>query len=56
MNPATAEIGIELIRMLIKLAFQEAEKIGMSAEETKALLEEERKKYRKNIPENIPDV
>jgi len=56
MNPATIEIGVELVRMLIRLSFQEAEKVGMSAEETKALLEEERKKYRKNIPENIPDV
>jgi len=49
-------MGVEVVKMLVVLAFQEARKAGMTLAELTALYESEKTKFRANKPDNIPDI
>lgn len=56
MDPATAVITAEVIKALLMVAFEEARRRGLNAEQMEKLYLEERLKFLSNDPNKIPDV
>ena len=49
-------VGAEVVRALLYLAFEEARRRGLSAEQSERLYFEERQKFLASDPNKIPDV
>ena len=56
MDPATGMIAAEVFKALIIVAFEEARRRGLSAEQMEKLYIEERIKFLSNDPAKIPEV
>lgn len=56
MDPITVGVGAEVVKALLMLAFEEARRRGLTAEQAEKLYLEERLKFLENDPAKIPDL
>ena len=55
-TPMVGVVGAEVVKALLMLAFEEARRRGLTAEQTEKLYIEERLKFLSNDPTKLPEV